>query len=76
MSEEELRKLYGVINNAWKLLKQFSNPIDDDSFWDELILKIDEVHKENGSTDFSKDILLAVASEIDRRYKNKQEIIQ
>ena len=36
MDQETLRKYHEIINDCWKLFKEFSNPTDDDDFWQRL----------------------------------------
>ena len=33
MSETELKKLYDIFSDAWKYLKNHSNPDDTEAFW-------------------------------------------
>lgn len=71
MNEQELKKRYEAINGVWNLLKKFSNPTDEDAFWDELKQATSEFAK-GDCEEFRHDIVIAVNKEIHRFWKNEK----
>ena len=62
-------KIYGDI---FTLHKQFSDPVDADEFWSELVAESNNIYKKYkdlAEGEFAKDLLLAVAAEIERNYR-------
>lgn len=66
MNEDELRKYYDIYTNCWKMFRSFSNPVDKDEFWSDLISASDKIYKASGDNEFAKEIILATVSEIER----------
>lgn len=63
MSEEELKKQYGLFTEAWKLYKKWAArmPIDD-SQWEQFVMESKEIKKNYETSDTVKYLLLAVTS--------------
>ena len=66
MTETELRKRYYPIMEAWKLIKEFQDANGTDEECQKLQMKVDEIYKMSGKTEFSKAIMAATVDEIDR----------
>ena len=68
MNEEQLKQYFAIYTDAWKLFKKYSNPIEDEEFWDSLQQEVQLVY-EKYKTPFSKEILVNTVNEIDRIYR-------
>lgn len=68
MNEEQLKQYFAIYTDAWKLFKKYSNPIEDEEFWDSLQQETQLVY-EKYKTPFSKEILVNTVNEIDRIYR-------
>lgn len=68
MNEEQLKQYFAIYTDAWKLFKKYSNPIEDEEFWNSLQQEVQLVY-EKYKTPFSKEILVNTVNEIDRIYR-------
>ena len=68
MNEEQLKQYFAIYTDAWKLFKKYSNPIEDEEFWNSLQQETQLVY-EKYKTPFSKEILVNTVNEIDRIYR-------
>jgi len=69
VNENELKKYYAIITDAWQLFKKYSSPTGDDEFWTDLMHEADTIHTKHGQTVFSERILNTVLNEIEKTYK-------
>ena len=45
MKEDELKKYFDLYTCCWRLFKKYSNPVDDDKFWDSFIAEAESIIK-------------------------------
>lgn len=69
MTEDELKKYFDIYTYCWKLFRKYSNPVKDDSFWNNLILDADNIVESSSNKEFSRKIVTDTVSEIERLYK-------
>lgn len=69
MTDQELKKYFTIITDAWNLFKNNSTPASEDEFWINLIKKADDLHQKHGQTIFSEKIINATLNEIEEVYK-------
>ena len=60
MSEEQLKEIYNMFNDSWKLIRKYANQKQDDTFWDSLINETSELICKHNSSQFAKNIVFAV----------------
>lgn len=53
------------------MFRSFSDPVDEDDFWNDLIAVSDKIYKSTGEKDFAKKIILATIDEIEKISKEK-----
>lgn len=73
MKEEELKKYFNVYTYCWKLFRKYSEPVDDDEFWSNLISNADVIAKATENSEFARKIILATLDEIEKIYKESKK---
>lgn len=68
MTREELENRWKVYTECWKFFRDFSDPVDDDSFWEELVKAKDELQTKIDCPLF-RSVMLATVQEIERVWK-------
>ena len=72
MKEDELKKYFDLYTCCWRLFKKYSNPVDDDKFWDSFIAEAESIMKNSEKNDLAKKIVLATIDEIEKIYKSRK----
>lgn len=72
MSEEELKVYFSIFNSCWKLFKKYSNPEDNDDFWERLMEDLNEEVENYKNYDFAIKILMQTEKEIEEILKRKR----
>lgn len=71
MSEAELKRYFAVYTECWKMFRSYSEPKDNDEFWQALVDEAEEIVNRNGKTEFAKAIAIATINEIERIHRKK-----
>lgn len=72
MSENELREYFYIFSECgWKLFKKYSDPVDDDEFWESLLKDVEELVMKSSKKKFAKRILIDTMDEIEAVHKAK-----
>ncbi len=71
MEEVELKEYYQIYTDCWKMFRRFSNPLDTDEFWNNLVSTSDEIFKSTEKKEFAKKMILATLDEIENVFKEK-----
>lgn len=76
-AEEELRTVYEIFTNVWKLYKAYADITQsEDSRWREAIDEASALCKAYGDRRFCRDLILAAMGELERQSKVKQGMPQ
>ena len=75
MSDEELKVYFEIFNECWKFFKKYSNPQDNEGFWNELIEDLENKTKKYKNYEFARKMLIQTEEEIEEllRRKGKNE---
>lgn len=74
MSNEELRRIYQMYTDCWKLYKKFSDiQQTEDARWQQLVDESDLIAKTYGNNKFIRDLLLATTQELERQSKEAEK---
>ncbi|MDC7289572.1 hypothetical protein NXH76_17365 [Blautia schinkii] len=68
MTRGELENKWKVYTECWKFFRDFSAPVDDDSFWEGLVKAKDELQAKIDCPLF-RGVMLATVQEIERVWK-------
>lgn len=74
MSNEELRRIYQMYTDCWKLYKKFSDIQQiEDARWQQFVDESDLIAKTYDNNKFIRDLLLATTQELERQSKEAQK---
>lgn len=65
MSENELREYYNIFTECWKLFKKYSNPVNDQAYWDEVVNQVEEFRKKYPG-ELPRELTYALINELRR----------
>lgn len=69
MANEELKRIYDMFTDCWRLFKKYSDVKDSDEYWEAVINKSNVISKKYGECKFVINLVLAVITELERIYK-------
>ena len=76
MNEEQLRKYHKnyveICNDFWSIIKEFSNPTNDDEFWQSLKERAQELCDKDKSSKLRRAMIREAVLEIHRLWKKEQ----
>ena len=72
MKEDELKKYFDLYTCCWRFFKKYSNPVDDDRFWDSFVEEAGNIMEKFRKSELAKKIVLATIDEIEEIYKSKK----
>lgn len=74
MSNEELRRIYQMYTDCWKLYKKFSDIQQiEDARWQQFVDESDLIAKTYDNNKFIRDLLLATTQELERQSKEAEK---
>lgn len=72
MSEDELRRVYGMFTAAWKFFRKYSDIQQmDNARWEQLVEESGQIAKTYGDCKLIRGLLLASIDELERRSKEE-----
>ena len=74
VTDEELKAVYGMFTDAWKLYKKYADVQQEDEYWEALIAEADAVAEKYWNDRLCRDLILAVMSELERKSKQNSDI--
>lgn len=73
-AEEELRIIYGMFTDCWKLYKKYIGIQQaEDIRWEQFVSESDLIAKRYNNSRFVRDLLLATTQELERQSKEMAE---
>ena len=66
-TDEELKKVYGMFTDTWKLYKKFADVQKQDEYWETLLAESRTIAKKYLDDKFCLDLILATVSELERK---------
>lgn len=74
VTEEELKRVYGMFTDCWKLYKKFAGiQQTEDIRWEQLVSESDTIAKTYGNNKFVRSLLLATTQELERQSKEVEK---
>ena len=73
MTEDELKRYHAIYADIWKLFRKYSNPTDEDVFWDNLIKENQELGEKYNNSEFIIQEAKNLLAEIERIWKDEQQ---
>lgn len=74
VTEEELKRVYGMFTDCWKLYKKFAGiQPTEDIRWEQLISESDTIAMTYGNNMFVRSLLLATTQELERQSKEVEK---
>ena len=68
--DEELKTVYGMFTDTWKFYRKYAGiQQSEDARWQQLVDESDSIVKRYGNSRLVRDLLLAAASELERKSK-------
>lgn len=72
MSENELREYYNILTEYWRLFKKYSNLVNDEAYWEELVNQVEEFKKKYPG-EYPKELVYTLVHELERRSRKDHE---
>lgn len=72
MSEDELREYYNIFTECWRLFKKYSNLVNDEAYWEEVVNQVEEFRRKYPG-EFPKELAYALVHELERRSRKDHE---
>ena len=70
-ADEELKAVYNIFTDVWKLYKKYADVRTDDEYWEKVVNESDEIAKKYGNGRLCRDLILAVIAEFERKNNRK-----
>jgi len=72
MTEQELKEMYEIISEIWKLVKKYyATKQDDDDSWDAIVNELSIIYEKHSNSKFCMQMGKAAAEAIDNTSKGK-----
>lgn len=69
VEEKELRAVYHIFTDVWKLYRKYADAKEDGRYWEELAFEAGVIAKRYGNSKLCRDLLIAVLLELERKGK-------
>lgn len=73
VTNEELKKVYGMFTDAWKFYKKYADVQQSDD-WNPLVAEADMITKKYQNNQLCRDLIVAAVGELERRSKAIQKM--
>lgn len=71
MKEEDLKEYFNIYTECWRMFRKYSDPVDDDEFWDSLVKEGNRIVDSSTAKEFAKKVVLSTIDEIERMHRKK-----
>ncbi len=69
VTDEELRKVYGMFTDAWKFYKKYADVQQSDEYWESVVDESGQIAKKYDNEKLAIALLLAAIDELERKSK-------
>lgn len=69
VTDEELRKVYGMFTDAWKFYKKYADVQQSDEYWEAVVDESGQLAKKYDNAKLAIALLLAAIDELERKSK-------
>ena len=68
-NNEELKHIYNLFTDCWRLFKKYSEVKDTDEYWEAVVDESVQIANRYNNCKFVRDLLLAITNELEHRAK-------
>ena len=76
VTDEELKKVYGMFTDAWKFYKKYADVQQSDEYWEAVVDESRQIAKKYDNAKLAIALLLAAIDELERKSKEIQKMPQ
>lgn len=76
VTDEELKKVYGMFTDAWKFYKKYADVQQSDEYWESVVDKSEQIAKKYDNAKLAIALILAAIEELERKSKEIQKMPQ
>lgn len=69
VTDEELKKVYGMFTDAWKFYKKYADVQQSDEYWESVVDESGQIAKKYDNEKLAIALLLAAIDELERKSK-------
>lgn len=73
VTDDELRTVYNIFTDAWKMYKKYADVRPDDGYWEAVVSETNALAEKYNNGRLCRDLILAVISELERKSKKMYE---
>lgn len=76
VTDEELKKVYGMFTDAWKFYKKYADVQQSDEYWEAVVDESGQIAKKYDNAKLAIALILAAIEELERKSKEIQKMPQ
>ena len=76
VTDEELKKVYGMFTDAWKFYKKYADVQQSDEYWEAVVDESGQIAKKYGNAKLAIALILSAVEELERKSKEIQKMPQ
>ena len=76
VTDEELKKIYGMFTDAWKFYKKYADVQQSDEYWEAVVDESGQIAKKYGNAKLAIALILSAVEELERKSKEIQKMPQ
>ena len=73
VTDEELRKVYGMFTDAWKFYKKYADVQQADEYWEAVVDESGQIAKKYDNAKLAIALILAAIDELERKSKEMKQ---
>ncbi|TGY87514.1 hypothetical protein E5329_26605 [Petralouisia muris] len=73
VTDEELKKVYGMFTDAWKFYKKYADVQQSDEYWEAVVDESRQIAKKYDNAKLAIALLLAAIDELERKSKEMKQ---
>ena len=73
VTDEELKKVYGMFTDAWKFYKKYADVQQEDEYWEAVVDEYGQIAKKYDNAKLAIALILAAIEELERKSKEMKQ---
>ncbi len=73
VTDEELKKVYGMFTDAWKFYKKYADVQQSDEYWEAVVDESGQIAKKYDNAKLAIALILAAIDELERKSKEMKQ---
>lgn len=73
VTDEELKKVYGMFTDAWKFYKKYADVQQSDEYWEAVVDESGQIARKYGNAKLAIALILAAIEELERKSKEMKQ---